>query len=177
MLRPDKLRACMREVSSVIAAALEPFGFDPAPSIIVSDLLVRRWRRYSGWRTDALDVCHHRDLAANVHVDLRVFLPCPEGTETWLDGVAVAVLLGHEPSYRLAPRLGRARRGHCAGLGRAIAADAAQALPWFDRFASPAACLELLRLGETSWGRARSAVTAELATYLESLREEQPGNM
>jgi len=111
---------------------------------------------------------------ANVMLDTAVPLPGPKRTETWLDGVALREVLGRDPDYRLAPRLGRRRRGHCIGVGTAIAADVLEAIPWFDRYTSPAASLELLRRGQTSWGRARSAATAELTAYLEMLCEDEP---
>jgi hypothetical protein len=167
-MRAAAVRACLREVSRLVGAALEPHHFDPSPALIVGDLLTRRWRRSVGWRTDAVDIAHQRVRPARLRVELRVLLPCPEGGETWLDGTSPASVLGSSPAYRLAPVLGLLP-GHGTRLARTVAADITAALVWFERYDTPAEALALLRTGTTSWGRARTSATRCLATYLESV--------
>lgn len=164
----------MRRVAAGIGSALEPFGFEPNPAIMVGDRFVRQWRRTSSWKIDAIDIGHHRDRAIGVEVAFRVLLPCADGAEAWLDGRRLDRILGTEQQeYRFPGLLGKVRVGGCGRLGETIARDVVEGLPWFERFDSPQRCLELLRSGSTAWGKARGKPQRAMSAYLQSLGDGQ----
>ena len=161
---------CIEQISIEIGTALESFGFDPKPKIISGDSFSREWRRDNLWKFNVVEIYYKRGSASGIDINLRVYLPCPEGSETGLDGSNLQWIIGKiNKSYWFPNWFGKIRVKRCKRFGHHTARDIVKALSWFDRFDSPERCLDLLNNRGTHWGPARGKAYQHLAGYLEAL--------
>jgi len=162
--------AFLEAVSHALTEGLEPhFTRDPSRERSIQDLYWRGWTRDLGWKRDAVEISYPRKEPDGVLVHLRVYLPCPEGEETLLDGTSVAGVIGGRGRHSFPNLFGRPLPSRANKFGKEVLADTLKALPWFERYSTPEACLRLLEEGETNWGQARGRSYRILKAYLSNL--------
>ena len=171
----EVIKSCLSVASLEIDGVLRPLGFEPlAAEEEREGYRFKLWRRDLGWKRDAVRMGWDKPPhTSHVLLSLDVWLPCPEGGETWLDGADVSYLAGKPGGYPFPSFFGKVTARGSEKLARKIAQDLAQALPWFERYVSPEECLRRLRAGETQRGMARGESYQILSAYLESLSGAQ----
>jgi len=159
-------------VSQALTEGLEPLRFarDPSRNRSIQDLSWRGWTRDLGWKQTTVEISYPQQ-PDHVLVHLRVYLPCPEGEETMLDGTSVAGVVGGRGRHYFPNLLGRLLPSGENRFGKEVLSDTLKALPWFERYSTPEACLRLLEAGETNWGQARGRSYQILKAYLSNLKE------
>lgn len=122
------------------------------------------------WKIEVVEMHYKRGGASGIDINLRVYLPCPEGSETDLDAHTLQGILDKSGRRYWFPNwFGKIRVKRCRKFGCRTARDIVQALTWFDRFESPRQCLDLLNNRGTIWGPARGKAYRNLSGYLDRL--------
>jgi hypothetical protein len=161
-------------VEAVIEAfgtGLAGHGFRRAPALETSagGLVFSAWCRDRGWKQDAIEISRPLRAADHVLVHLRVYLPCPAGARTTLDGTTVAAVIGGRGRHWMPSFFGRPLVSRAPRFGARVLADTRRALAWFDGYPTAEICLAQLEAGNTSWGLARGASYQAMAAYLAGL--------
>ena len=167
----EVVKSCLRVVSSEIDGILRPSGFERlVPEEEREGYRFKVWRLDLGWKQASVRMGWDKPpQTSHILLSLGVWLPCPEGGETWVDGADVSSLAGKPGGYPLPSFFGKVTTRGCWKLGRRIAQDVTHAIPWLKKYSSPDECLRRLRSGETQRGMARGESYQILSAYLEGL--------